>query len=239
MRRLSIALLAGAGALALLMPAARADQWNKKTVFTFSGPVEIPGQVLPAGTYVFKLADSQSDRNIVQVFNKDENHIFGTFLAIPDYQLKETDKPVILFEERAAGAPQAVRAWFYPGDRFGSEFVYPKVRATELAKETGKTVPAMPEEMAAVTKSTEQAPAVQQMRSAPLKAEKPAGQEVEVAEAFPPAQAAPSAPAQIASSERPASQLPKTASSVPMFALAGFLALGAGASLLALARAHH
>jgi len=72
-------LLAGLGALALL-PGAKADEWNQKTVFTFSGPVEIPGQTLPAGTYVFKLHNSASNRHIVQVFNKDENHVFGLSL---------------------------------------------------------------------------------------------------------------------------------------------------------------
>src|ERR1700733_13248414 len=103
-------LLAGLAALAL-MPAARADEWNQKTVVTLSGPVEIPGQILPAGTYVFKLASSQSSRHIVQVFNKDENHLFGTFLAIPSYRHRPAEKPIIRFEERAAGSPQAIKAW--------------------------------------------------------------------------------------------------------------------------------
>src|SRR5438045_2247567 len=110
---------------------------NKKTTLTFSGPVEIPGvdaQVLPAGTYVFKLLDSQSDRHIVQVFNKDETHIYSTILAIPNYRLKATDKTVMTFSERAVGDPQAIRAWFYPGDNSGEEFVYPKKRAIALAK---------------------------------------------------------------------------------------------------------
>src|SRR5580658_1588656 len=102
--------------LALLSCASlSADEWNQETIFTFSGPVEIPGQVLEPGTYVFKLADSQSDRNIVQVFNKRENHLFGTFLTIPDYRLKPAGKTIITFEERAEGSPEAVRAWFYPG----------------------------------------------------------------------------------------------------------------------------
>ena len=102
--------------IATLPPQARADEWNQKTVMTFSGPVEIPGQVLLPGTYVFKLMDSQSDRNIVEVFNKRENHLYGIFLAIPDYRLKlpGNGKPIITFEERAAGAPEAVKAWFYP-----------------------------------------------------------------------------------------------------------------------------
>jgi hypothetical protein len=91
---------------------ASAQAWNKRTSVTFSGPVEIPGvgaQVLPAGTYVFRLLDSQSDRNIVQILNADESHVYATILAIPNYRLRATDKTVMTFAERAAGEPQAIR----------------------------------------------------------------------------------------------------------------------------------
>jgi hypothetical protein len=94
-------------------PGAKSDEWNKKTTVTFSQPVEIPGvgaQVLPAGTYVFKLLDSQSNRNIVQIFNARQDHVFSTILAIPNYRLKTTNKTVMTFRERASGQPQAIRA---------------------------------------------------------------------------------------------------------------------------------
>src|SRR5271166_5578956 len=90
-------------ASAMLAPSAKADDWNRKTVVTFSGPVEIPGVhltgwgVLPAGTYVFKLLDSQSDRHIVQIFDKDETKVLATILAIPNYRLQATDQTVITF----------------------------------------------------------------------------------------------------------------------------------------------
>src|SRR5512145_558696 len=87
---------------------AKADEWNKATVVTFSAPVEIPGvgaQVLPAGTYVFKLLDSNSNRNIVQIFNERRDHVFSTILAIPNFRLRSTDKTVMTFKERAAGQP--------------------------------------------------------------------------------------------------------------------------------------
>ena len=127
-------------ASALLAPSAKADDWNRKTVITFSGPVEIPGVhlagwgVLPAGTYVFKILDSQSDRHIVQIFSKDELTVYATILAIPNYRLRATDKTVITFRERPVGQPEALRAWFYPGRNWGEEFVYPKAKAIELAK---------------------------------------------------------------------------------------------------------
>src|SRR3954451_9127052 len=96
----------------MFVPTAQADDWNRKTKVTFSGPVEIPGVhlkgwgVLPAGTYVFKILDSQSDRHIVQIFNKDQTVVYATVLAIPNYRLKATDKTVITFRERAAGEPE-------------------------------------------------------------------------------------------------------------------------------------
>src|SRR5271165_5346398 len=95
--------LLGLGVLGSMTPIAMADDWDQRTVFTFNGPVEVPGQVLPAGTYVFKLADSPSDRNIVQVFSRDERHLFGTFLSITDYRLKPSGKTIITFDERPAG----------------------------------------------------------------------------------------------------------------------------------------
>lgn len=116
-----------------LLPSASADETNKMTIVTFSAPFEVPGvgaQVLPAGTYVFKLLDSPSDRHIVQIFNEKQDHIFTTILAIPNYRYRATNKTVITFKERAQGEPPAIRAWFYPGRQWGDEFVYPKVKIT-------------------------------------------------------------------------------------------------------------
>ena len=138
--------------VALAIPSlVKADEWNKETTVSFNNPVEIPGvgaQTLPAGTYVFKLMDSQSDRHIVQIFNKRGDHLYATILAIPNYRLKSTDKTVMTFRERAAGSPEAIRAWFYPGNNWGQEFVYPKTRAIELAKITNEPVLAMPADLA-------------------------------------------------------------------------------------------
>ncbi len=105
---------------------ARADQQDKKTIMTFSQAVEIPGVVLPAGTYVFKLADSSANRHIVQVFNEDQTEIHATLLAIANYRLDPPEETVVEFEERAEGSPRAIHAWFYPGESYGWEFVYPE-----------------------------------------------------------------------------------------------------------------
>jgi len=138
--RLMKALCCAAALTVVMAPGARADEWNKKTILTFSGPVQIPGATLPAGSYVFKLADLPGNRHVVQVFDKDEKKIYTTLLSVPNQRLEPSDKPVILFSERATGSPQAVKVWYYPGDTIGDEFVYPKTQAMKIAKETHSRV---------------------------------------------------------------------------------------------------
>lgn len=183
----TLIVLAGFAFLGRMVPHATADEWDQKTIFTFSNPVEVPGQVLTAGTYVFKLADSQSDRDIVQVYSKDEKHLYGTFLAVPDERLHPAGKPIILFEERAGGSPEAVRAWFYPGEDYGHSFVYPKPKAIGLAKANQTPVPSMPAELGPNTTkpaATVKEPHVVAMSQAHLKAQKPTEEEAEIAEVF-------------------------------------------------------
>src|SRR6202521_5390831 len=128
---------------ATVLSSARADTWDKKTVVTFNQAVEVPGKVLPAGTYTFQLLDSPSDRHIVQIFSADGTHIITTILAINNYRLEPTGETVMRFSERPGDSPDALKAWFYPGDNFGQEFVYPKSRATELALALKEPVPAL------------------------------------------------------------------------------------------------
>ncbi len=216
----TLMLMAALGVLAI-SPGARADEWNQKTVFTFNVPVEVPGQVLPAGTYVFKLLDSPSDRHIVQVFNKDETQLFDTFLAIPDYRLRPASKTIVTFEERPAGSPMAIKAWFYPGKNFGNEFVYPKPKAIELAKANNVPVPATSADVPAnMTKPVTESD-LAALKTAPLKAEQPSAEEVEVAEAFEITDSNPELP----------ESLPSTASEMPLIGLVGLLSLGAAATL--------
>jgi hypothetical protein len=207
---------------------AKANEWNKKTKITFSQPFEVPGvgaQVLPAGTYVFQILDSQSDRNIVQIFNERQDHVFTTILAIPNYRLRTTDKTVITFRERAAGQPEALRALFYPGHRWGQEFVYPKARAIELAKQANLPVLAMPTELAPnltePVKSADEPPVIA-LKQAPVEAVTPAGEVVAMTEVVEPP------PLQTAAAEEP---MPKTASPLPLLGLIGLFSLAAGALL--------
>jgi hypothetical protein len=118
---------------AALSPLARADEWNKKTIVTVNDSIQIPGYILDPGVYVFKLAESQSNRNIVQVWTGDERQLITTILAIPAYRSEVTDDPVLRLDERPGDQPMALRKWFYPGDNYGQEFVYPPDQSAEYS----------------------------------------------------------------------------------------------------------
>jgi len=106
------------------VPKVQADESDKKTIVTVNEPIQVPGKVLPAGTYVFKLLDS-NDRTLVAIFDADEMHLVTTVLGIPATRTETPDKTILQLEERSSGQPEALKAWFYPGDNFGVEFVYP------------------------------------------------------------------------------------------------------------------
>jgi hypothetical protein len=105
---------------------AHASEYDKLMIFTFSGPVAVPGAVLPAGTYQFKLADPDTEANVVEILNQDGSHVYATQITTPVERVKATDDPVATFNEPpAAGAPETIRAIFYPGDITGMQFEYP------------------------------------------------------------------------------------------------------------------
>jgi hypothetical protein len=201
---------------AIVASGVRADDWNKVTVITFSEPVEIPGQILPAGTYTLKLVNIDTERHVVQFLDQSGTHVIATVLAINNWRLHPTGKTVMKFAERTGDNPEAVKAWFYPGDNFGQEFVYPKQRAIELAVAEKEAVPAIAAETTPADLNTASVIAV-----TPERAEKPVA---EVLAISPETNlvAENRAPAPVAQAQT----LPKTASTVPLIALLGLTSLG-------------
>ena len=142
MRQLTTRLMGACAALLLgaSLAAAQGLDTNRTTIMTFSAPVALPGVTLPAGSYMFKLADSQTNRNIVQVFDKDRTKIFATILAISAQRNRPADDTVVTFKEGPASAAPAVQYWFYPGETIGQEFAYPKKQAQEIANASHTSV---------------------------------------------------------------------------------------------------
>jgi len=145
-----------------LSTAAHADEWNKLTYLTFSGPVNMPGITLPAGTYRFELMDPDTSRRVIRVSDKEGTKNYGIFLSISDQKLEPSDNPVVMFKETPVGFPQPIRAWFYPGETHGYEFVYPHDQALKIAKATHQPVLSMGE----TKSSTTEAESVASMRGA-------------------------------------------------------------------------
>ena len=200
---------------------ASASDWDKRTVITLHDPLIVAGVpvvTLEPGTYVMRLLDSPSNRHIVQIFNESEDKLFTTVLAIPNYRLEPKDKTGFVFWETPAGNPAALRAWFYPGDNFGQEFVYPKGLAAKIAQEAGTTVIATP------------AQTEPELKTAPLAEVNKAGEEKPVPEEAI-AALAPGLPPLAAAPPLEPTALPKTASPIFAIGLAGLLALLVGASL--------
>jgi hypothetical protein len=227
----------------------RASESDQKTSVTFNQPVEIPGKVLTPGTYVFKVLDSPATRDVIEVLNKNEDHVVATFIAIPATTDKPFDKPFIRFAERASGSPPAIEAWFYPGRTDGHEFVYPRQHAMELAKANSQNVASMPDKMKSdvteLSKSTTtpsandtNQPSVVDMKNATLTRVTPEDQDVATERTvFAIALITPAVPdseMETDSAHKQVSarqELPKTASEFPLLALMAALSIGIGLAL--------
>ena len=181
--------------LAALASPAMADQRNQATKVTFNSPVEVPGTILPAGSYLFTVMPDDPARDVVQIWNVDHTKFYTTALTVPDYRRKPAGQPVLMLQKTGSGTPAALQSWFYPGDNYGHDFVYPQSRAKELAQESGEPVPSMPDDVAAngnrSSANSASDASISAMRNARLKAERPGGEEVDVYEviATTPAQA--------------------------------------------------
>jgi hypothetical protein len=139
-----VKLIATAAALALLavlasQVAAQETNTSERTFLTFSNSVEMPGVTLQPGTYVFKLADTPS-RNVVQVWDRDEKNMVGHWLFVQAERPEVSGENVVMFKETREGSTPAVQYWYFPGERIGKEFLYPKDQAERIASRTGAKV---------------------------------------------------------------------------------------------------
>jgi hypothetical protein len=241
----------------LMAAPAAAQPLDKRTLFTFSGPITLPGVTLPAGQYLFRLADPNSSSKVVQVLNAEGTKPYGLFFTLSAERFEPASTPEVRFMETASGTPAAIRTWWYPGERTGYEFIYPKEQARRLAMAASQPVLTTD----ARTTTTEQT------NTADLSRVASGGQETDVNASAAPIAATPtgntqegqiassslsiptpsipavgSAPvtqtasAQTASSQSSAAQstrtqLPRTATQLPLVAMVGTFALGSAAAL--------
>ena len=235
--------------LAFTSTTAHAQTIDNRTMFTFSGPVTLPGVTLPAGTYLFRNPDTLTGRRVVQVLSQDGRQAYAQLLTIPAQRFEAPTEPEIRFMETAEGMPPAIKSWWYPGRTIGWEFIYPKEQALRLAK--GASAPVL-------TTTNAQNDTTEEMKTADLTRVSASGSETSVTVEETPAATAVAGTSQegeIAASsiEVPASptpvsvqasaatgstrtRLPQTASPAPIAALMGTLSLMSAAALRMMGR---
>ena len=232
--------------LAFTSTMTHAQTVDNRTYFTFSAPITLPGVTLPAGKYLFRNPDTFSGRRVVQVLSEDGKQAYAQLLTIPVQRFDAPTQPEIRFMETAEGTPAAIKAWWYPGNTIGWEFIYPKEQALKLAKGAASPV---------LTTANAQSDTTEEMKTADLSRvgatgtetsvtvdEKPAAttvagtsQQGEIAASSIEVPASPT-PVSVQASAAPATtrtRLPQTGSPAPMVALMGTLSLMSAAALSA------
>jgi hypothetical protein len=122
----------------IMLPVVHADDWNQATRFTFNQPVQVPGHILPAGTYFFQLVGD--NHHLVQIFNEDRTAV-AILYSVSRERYDRRAEAAITLANRGGTHPQAIVAWFFVGETEGHEFLYPKQEEQELAHATQKTFP--------------------------------------------------------------------------------------------------
>jgi hypothetical protein len=228
MSKLGKILLIVLSAVALCATSAAAQTIDKKVYFTFSGPVEIPGATLPAGKYLFHLADPDSGRQVLQVQSADGKKVYGMFFSMPAQRPTAPDEAEVRFMETASGSPAVISTLWYAGERSGRELIYPRAQALRIAKATNAAV------LTTKTSSTK----AEDVKIGGLTRVSPSGQDTEFAEssatnepagrlqrdtpvAETPVATSGQSPAPVGRTTPARSTLPQTASNTPMLLMLG------------------
>ncbi len=237
--RLTLTTLSTLAVLALGMSGtATAQPADSRTYFTFSAPVTLPGVTLPAGRYLFRLADPNTSRKVVNVLSEDGTKSLAMLHTIPNQLLTAPNEAEIRFMETSANMPPPIKTWWYPGRATGYEFIYPKQQAAQIAKSTSEpvlttrteTTDLATADLARVTGSGSAAPVTVEANPAPVAAATGRAQRGEVASGSP-APVAQEARADDRAVRPARTRLPQTASAMPSVVLFGSLALLAGLGL--------
>jgi hypothetical protein len=130
------AILSAAMAITAVSPQNPGLEWNKKSTFIADQQVEFPGLVLEPGTYIVRLSENDEKRSVVEILSANEAQLLASVIAVPDHRLRPEGSEEFTFHQTKAAGPRAVQSWYFAGDLVGLEFVYPKMRAKELARQS-------------------------------------------------------------------------------------------------------
>jgi len=126
--------------VALFASSVQAQPEDKRTYFTFSAPVALPGVTLPAGRYIFRIVDTTTTRKVIQVLSDDQKKPYAMMNTITDTRRDPAKDATVSFYETPRGTAAAVKTWWYPGERDGYQFIYPRTQAKQIAKQTTQPI---------------------------------------------------------------------------------------------------
>jgi hypothetical protein len=230
--------------LTLGIGTAHAQPADYRTYFTFSAPVTLPGITLPAGKYLFRLADPDTSRKVINILNADGTKSLAMLHTIPNQMAEAPKDAEIRFMETSAKVPPPVKSWWYPGKSIGYEFIYPRKQALELAK--GSTEPVLTtarDESNLATADLSRVdgqgvPAEVKVEENPAPARVTGrAQQGEIASGASSSQPSRDPRADETARSTARTELPRTASSLPSVTLLGALALALGVALSLRSRA--
>jgi hypothetical protein len=135
--RKALAVFGLALASLIVLPNTHASEIDQATKLTFNRPVQIPGRVLPAGTYLFTVDPGS---HILRIFDQDRVTVYATLLTISSEHLTQAETTQITLADRGSMQPEAIVTWFYPGRTSGYEFLYSKQDHKEIAQAKRHTV---------------------------------------------------------------------------------------------------
>ena len=102
-----------------------ASEDKRTTYMTFSQPVGLPGVTLPAGTYLFEIADPLVSADIIRVTNRQRSMVYFTAFTDRVERLDRVRRETsIIFAPPEVGFVRKIAAWYPGGESMGHEFIY-------------------------------------------------------------------------------------------------------------------
>lgn len=111
---------------------AQTISWSHKAVAKFERPVEIPGRMLPPGTYILKLVVPES--HVGQILSADETEVFGMFFTMTtDRRGPAPLRTDLMLEPRQKGALKWDRliGWFSADEPVGDLVSYDRYKPAD------------------------------------------------------------------------------------------------------------
>jgi hypothetical protein len=120
----------------IALPITAQAQDDHAVVMHFDKPIEIPGQVLPAGSYTFVVPENTGGA-VVQIFNGKRTRLIATVQAVGAQRVEASDRFEFTLGQGSQPTSQALVKWFEAGATSGYELLYPHREEQQLrASET-------------------------------------------------------------------------------------------------------